>query len=52
MTEDQQMHCPECGEDAVRRPATDQVPWQAPAMTRPEWSHQDGSSKVTSDPSR
>jgi hypothetical protein len=38
------MHCPECGEDAVNRPPADLVPWEAHGMTRPEWSHRDGSS--------
>jgi hypothetical protein len=36
--------CPECGEDAVHRPATDLVPWEAHGMERPGWSHRDGSS--------
>ena len=39
-----QMECPECGEDAVRQPTTNQVPWRAHELARPEWSHRDGSS--------
>ena len=38
------MSCPECGEDAVRQPPPDLVPWEAHGLTRPEWSHRDGSS--------
>jgi hypothetical protein len=36
--------CPECGEDAVHRSATNLVPWEAHGMERPGWSHRDGSS--------
>jgi hypothetical protein len=35
--------CPECDEDAVRRPATDLVPWEAQGLDPPGWSHRDGS---------
>jgi hypothetical protein len=38
------MYCPECGETAVSRPPSDLVPWEAHGMTRPAWSHKDGSS--------
>src|ERR1022692_2521229 len=38
------MHCPECGEDAVNHSPSDLVPWEAHGMTRPAWSHKDGSS--------
>ena len=38
------MHCPECGEDVVNHPPSDLVPWEAHGMTRPAWSHEDGSS--------
>jgi hypothetical protein len=44
MSTHQPMQCPECGEDAVNRSATDLVPWEAHGMTRPAWSHKDGSS--------
>lgn len=37
------MRCPGCGERAVYRPPTDLVPWQAHGMSRPQWSHADGS---------
>jgi hypothetical protein len=39
-----QMTCPECGENAYQSPPTDLVRWEAHGMTRPEWSHRDGSS--------
>jgi len=39
-----QMTCPECGENAYQKPPTDLVSWEAHGMTRPEWSHRDGSS--------
>jgi hypothetical protein len=39
-----QMTCPECGENAYHRSPTDLVSWEAHGMTRPEWSHRDGSS--------
>jgi len=38
------MCCPECGEQAVRQPPSDLVPWQAHGIDRPGWSHRDGSS--------
>jgi hypothetical protein len=41
---DNQMECPECGEDAVNQPSTDQVPWEAHGLEAPQWSHRDGSS--------
>lgn len=44
MTGGPPMSCPECGEDAVREPPSDLVPWKAHEMTQPEWSHRDGSS--------
>jgi hypothetical protein len=37
------MTCPECGERAVRRPPADLTPYAAHGMSRPEWSHADGS---------
>jgi hypothetical protein len=40
----QQMECPQCGEDAVNQPANDLVPWEAHGLTRPDWSHKDGTS--------
>jgi hypothetical protein len=39
-----QMTCPECGENAYQRTPADLVNWEAHGMTRPEWSHRDGSS--------
>jgi hypothetical protein len=39
-----QMTCPECGENAYHRPPADLVRWEAHGITRPEWSHRDGSS--------
>lgn len=39
-----QMTCPECGENAYQSPPTDLVSWEAHGMTRPKWSHRDGSS--------
>ena len=39
-----QLACPECGENAYHRPPTELVSWEAHGMTRPEWSHRDGSS--------
>lgn len=44
MSDQPQMECPQCGEDAVPKPATDQVPWHAHEITTPQWSHRDGSS--------
>lgn len=38
------MRCPGCGEPAVHRPPADLVPWQAHGISRPAWSHADGSS--------
>jgi len=37
------MACPECGEPAAHREPADPVPWEAHGMTRPQWSHTDGS---------
>jgi hypothetical protein len=37
------MACPECGEPAIGQEPVDPVPWQAHGMTRPQWSHTDGS---------
>jgi hypothetical protein len=37
------MACPECGEPAACREPADPVPWEAHGMTRPQWSHIDGS---------
>jgi hypothetical protein len=37
------MTCPECGEPAAHREPADLVPWEAHGMTRPQWSHTDGS---------
>jgi hypothetical protein len=39
-----QTTCPECGENAYHKPPTDLVSWEDHGMTRPEWSHRDGSS--------
>jgi len=44
MSDDKPMECPECGEDAQHQPAADLVPWEAHGMTRPQWSHKDGTS--------
>jgi len=44
MKGDELAECPECGEEAVHRPAIDLVPWEAHGMARPEWSHRDRSS--------
>ena len=44
MTRSESISCPECGEDAVRQPPSDLVPWEAHGLARPEWSHRDGSS--------
>jgi len=43
MSDQIQMECPECGKDAVPRPA-EQVARRAHRMPHPEWSHRDGSS--------
>jgi hypothetical protein len=42
MSNNRPMECPECGEDAVRQPAEDTVPWQAHGIPPPGWSHRDG----------
>ena len=44
MSGEQRWRCPECGEDAVRQPPSDLVPWEAHGLSGPEWSHRDGSS--------
>jgi hypothetical protein len=44
MSDQPQMECPQCGEDAVPQSATEQVPWRAHEIIRPRWSHRDGSS--------
>ncbi|HVB41428.1 MAG TPA: hypothetical protein VNF47_01820 [Streptosporangiaceae bacterium] len=44
MNDDHSLHCPECGEAAVRQPPVDLIPWETHDTLRPEWSHQDGSS--------
>jgi hypothetical protein len=41
--EPQAMACPECGEPAIGQEPADPAPWQAHGMTRPQWSHTDGS---------
>jgi len=39
-----QMTCPECGENAQEKPPAEGVNWDAHGITRPRWSHLDGSS--------
>ena len=39
-----QMTCPECGENAQAKPPAEGVDWEAHGITRPRWSHLDGSS--------
>lgn len=34
--------CPECGEDVVKKPPRDKVPWKAHGLKRPRYSHTDG----------
>jgi hypothetical protein len=44
---ERQMTCPECGESAQEKAPRDLVSWEAPGLTRPGWSHRDGSSLCT-----
>ena len=44
MTGREPLSCPECGQDAIREPPSEVVPWEAHGLHRPEWSHRDGSS--------
>jgi hypothetical protein len=46
------MACPECGEPAACREPADLVPWEAHGMTRPQWSHTDGSALCAPRPLR
>jgi len=39
-----QMTCPECGESAQEKPPAEGINWDAHGITRPRWSHLDGSS--------
>ncbi len=44
MTGGPRMHCPECGDDAVRQRPADRMPWAAHGLPQPQWSHRDGTS--------
>ncbi len=44
MTDQEQMQCPECSDDAVLQAPSNLVPWQANGIVPPQWSHQDGTS--------
>ncbi len=44
MSGGQRKRCPECGGEAVSRPPTELVPWDALGIAKPDWSHRDGTS--------